>query len=93
VRARQFLRELVPAPGEDDLRGFEWRFLWRQCNQFGLRRMHGHTGAINSLSFAPDGKSVASGSLDGTAMLWEVTTGRPLAVLVPDPNETSGNLA
>ncbi|MBV9867849.1 MAG: caspase family protein [Abitibacteriaceae bacterium] len=36
----------------------------------------GHSGAIQGLAFAPDGKTLASGSLDGTVKLWDVATGQ-----------------
>src|SRR5207245_7998092 len=39
----------------------------------------GHGGRIYSLSFAPDGETVASASLDGTIRLWDVRTGRTMA--------------
>ena len=38
----------------------------------------GHTGAVDSMAFSPDGKTLASGSSDGTIRLWEVATGRPI---------------
>ena len=36
---------------------------------------NGYTGIINSVAFSPDGKTLASGSDDGTICLWDVDTG------------------
>jgi hypothetical protein len=30
-RARELLNRHRPAPGQTDLRGWEWRYLWQQC--------------------------------------------------------------
>jgi WD40 repeat protein len=37
-----------------------------------LRTLTGHTNWVLSVSFAPDGKTLASGSSDKTARLWPV---------------------
>jgi hypothetical protein len=37
-----------------------------------LGRLDGHRGMINALDFAPDGKSLVSGSADATALVWDV---------------------
>lgn len=36
-------------------------------------------GAVNSVAFSPNGMYVASGSVDGTARVWEVATGNEIA--------------
>jgi RNA polymerase sigma factor (sigma-70 family) len=41
----------------------------------------GHTGRVFSVAFSPDGKTLASGSEDGTSKLWEVATGKDRATL------------
>ena len=39
-------------------------------------RLEGHHGAINNLSFSPNGRVLASDSADGTIKLWDVITGK-----------------
>jgi WD40 repeat protein len=40
-----------------------------------LRAVKGHTDSVNSVTFSPDGNTMASGSLDGTVRLWQVPEG------------------
>ena len=44
----------------------------------------GHSDAIRSLTFSPDGKTLVSDSKDGTVKLWDVTVGAELLTL-PEP--------
>ena len=37
-----------------------------------LQEFKGHQGAVYSVSFSPDGKTIATGSRDNTARLWPV---------------------
>jgi type VI secretion system protein ImpC len=65
--------------------------LWDWATGRLLRTLRGHKGVaessrdrtpgVNSVAFAPDGKTLASGGLDGTIKLWSVADGKELATL------------
>jgi WD40 repeat protein len=61
-------------------RGWEWHYLRRECIG-GLFTLYGHTGAVNSVAFSPDGTRIATGSDDRTARVWDAQTGTPLLEL------------
>jgi WD40 repeat protein/serine/threonine protein kinase len=58
--------------------------VWRVRPDGGLDHqadLAGHTDAVGSLSFAPDGKTLASGGADRTVVLWDPDTGQERIVL------------
>ena len=43
-----------------------------------IQVLEGHTSDVESVAFSPDGKTLASGSFDGTIILWNVATRRAI---------------
>ncbi|HRI16007.1 MAG TPA: serine/threonine-protein kinase [Verrucomicrobiota bacterium] len=87
---RQLLEEQRPAPDRDDLRGWEWRYLWAQTRSREPRRLgtDSHAG-FWSCAISPDGQTIAGGVVDGYVELGDAQTGEPLgplkAVAFSDP--------
>ena len=49
--------------------------LWDAATGIHIRTLTGHTRDVTSVSFSPDGGTIASGSRDDTIRLWDVATG------------------
>ena len=47
--------------------------LWDAASGQRMRTLEGHTEFVNSVAFSPDGSKLASGSSDGTVVLWDVS--------------------
>jgi WD40 repeat protein len=53
--------------------------LWNLRTGRELHTLRGHTNVPTVAVFSPDGRTLASGSMDGTVKLWDVETGEELA--------------
>jgi WD40 repeat protein/serine/threonine protein kinase len=73
-RVEELLDEHQSQPGEDDLRGFEWFYLWRLCHS-AQATLRGHNAQMRGVAFSPDGRLLATVGDDSVARVWEVTTG------------------
>src|SRR5215510_262010 len=79
-RVRELVESHIPRPGEEDMRGFEWYYLWRICHR-DLLTLKGHIHIVDSVAFSPDGNRLASGSADQTVKLWDAVAGQELLTL------------
>jgi WD40 repeat protein len=74
-RAEELLNEHRPGtPGEANLRGFEWRYLWRLCQDDALYTFRENSGTVWGVAYSPDGKTLAALTGNGVVKLWDVIT-------------------
>ncbi len=78
-RVDELLEPHRPHSGEEELRGFEWYYLWRLSHRFLSILRHNDT--VYSVAFSPDGKRLATGSFDSTVKLWDAATGQETLTL------------
>jgi WD40 repeat protein/tRNA A-37 threonylcarbamoyl transferase component Bud32 len=81
ARALELLRNLTPqAADQEDLRGFEFHYLWHLCQGERLA-LGGHAGAVTAVAFSPDGTRLVSGGADRVLRMWHPGTGREVFAL------------
>jgi WD40 repeat protein len=85
--ARKVLGSLEPGPGRDDLRGFDWSFLRRQCGASLLTLPTPGASPPNterSLSFSADGRRLAV-ALGEALTIFDTNTGREVYRVTGSP--------
>jgi WD40 repeat protein len=76
-RVLELLEGQRPLPAREDLRGFEWYYLWRLCHEGLLTTLRGRRQGAVRVAFSPDNSILASASpADGIVKLWNLNTGR-----------------
>jgi hypothetical protein len=74
-RALDLLNRQRPKPGQRDLRGWEWRYLWQQTHSDALFTLCQESAEINSLAASPDGNWLAVGGYhNGGLSVWDLRT-------------------
>jgi hypothetical protein len=64
--ALQLLDRHCPKPGESDLRGREWRYVWKQTRSEALQVLGSHSNSVFHAVFSPKGDLLATCSDDHT---------------------------
>ena len=73
-RVIALLKDHWPSSGEDDLRGFEWYYLWQVCRRSQeVRHLNLPDGATD-IAFSPDGRLLAACSADHPVQVYDYTS-------------------
>ncbi|MGA9451799.1 MAG: serine/threonine-protein kinase [Verrucomicrobiia bacterium] len=84
-RALDLLNRQRPRPGQKDLRGWEWRYLWQQTRSDASFTLYQESAEVNSLTVSPDGYWVAVGAYHkGGLSVWDMRTRQELVCLAKD---------
>jgi len=73
-RARELLLRHQPKSGEEDLRGFEWRYLWGLCQSQEAASITAHDTEVSAVAVTPDGAWLLTMGYDRSVKLWNLRT-------------------
>ncbi|MFO1501565.1 MAG: serine/threonine-protein kinase, partial [Verrucomicrobiota bacterium] len=81
-RTRVLLTNQIPRPAEEDLRGWEWWYLWSQTRPRELSEWRNPAQSMMSLAYSPDGQNLLTlGGGPGLIRWWDAASRRPIAEL------------
>lgn len=69
------------ADTEKDLRGWEWRYLWQQCQGEERFILGEHANGATVVGMLPDGKTVFTAGKDKSVRLWDLESRRQIDML------------
>jgi WD40 repeat protein/cell division protein FtsL len=83
-RARRLLEDHRPKPGEVDLRGWEWRYLWQECRSNAIGELCRYSSPAYSVAYSPNGRVLAvTGLVQNFVEIWDVPGRKRIATLQP----------
>ncbi|MCL5282158.1 MAG: WD40 repeat domain-containing protein, partial [Planctomycetes bacterium] len=84
-RARRLLDAHRPAPGQIDLRGWEWCYLWQECRSDALAELCRYPTPAGSVAYSPDGNRLAvAGCFQEFVDIWDVPGRTRIKTLLPN---------
>jgi WD40 repeat protein len=86
-RALELLNRQRPEPGQEDLRGWEWRYLWQQTRSDAITVLC-QKSEIESLAVSTDGRWLAIGLVhQGGLFIWDLQTQQEVIQLAQGQHE------
>jgi hypothetical protein len=76
ARAQDLLDHQRPALGQEDLRGWEWRYFWQFCRGDPAILLTQRSNSVQAVSFSADGGLLAVGTQDHELTVWDAFTDR-----------------
>jgi WD40 repeat protein/serine/threonine protein kinase len=87
-RATELLERQAPRAREEDLRGFEWRYLWQQTQGDELFSLT-HDGLVSCAAFSPNGQQLVTACYDGWVRFWDLAS-KQVVRTIPGFNQQFG---
>ena len=72
--ATSLMRKYFDQPRGEDLRGWEWRYLWQLCQPSEHKQLVKAAPVLNCAVFSPDGKLVTAGGWDKTVTVVDMAS-------------------
>jgi len=83
-RARRLLEDHQPGPGEVDLCGWEWRYLWQECRSNALGELYRYPNSAYAVAYSPNGRVLAvAGLIRQFVEIWDVPGRKRITTLQP----------
>ena len=92
-RARRLLDRHRPREGQADLRGWEWRYLWKLTRSSALATLTKRQALCSSLAYSSDGDHLVVGWNGGEVQLWDIGQQQLSRTLVEGEESSAARVA